>query len=77
MHHLTPLTSQLVHSRYPTEKMRMLNSINIDGTFFCAREAAKHMLASDTKGSIVLIGSMSGSIVNIPQPQTPYNASKV
>ena len=81
---------------YPTEKMRLLNSINIDGTLwalhmlcmlrqltqcgrfcsFCAREAAKHMLANNTQGSIVLIGSMSGSIVNIPQPQTPYNASK-
>jgi len=43
---------------------------------FCAREAAKHMLAQERKGSIVFIGSMSGSIVNIPQPQTPYNASK-
>jgi NAD(P)-dependent dehydrogenase (short-subunit alcohol dehydrogenase family) len=23
-----------------------------------------------------MIGSMSGSIVNVPQPQAPYNASK-
>lgn len=63
-------------TEYPTDKMRQLYGINIDGTFFCAREAAKHMLAADSPGSIVLIGSMSGSIVNIPQPQTPYNASK-
>lgn len=34
------------------------------------------MLTTNTNGSIVLIGSMSGSIVNVPQPQTPYNASK-
>lgn len=61
---------------YPTEKMRQLYGINIDGTFFCAREVARHMLANDQPGSIVLIGSMSGSIVNIPQPQSPYNASK-
>lgn len=27
-------------------------------------------------GSIVMIGSMSGVAVNIPQPQAPYNASK-
>jgi NAD(P)-dependent dehydrogenase (short-subunit alcohol dehydrogenase family) len=27
-------------------------------------------------GSIVMIGSMSGSIVNVPQPQAPYNAAK-
>jgi len=61
---------------YPTEKMRQLYAINIDGTFFCAREVARHMLEKDQPGSIVLIGSMSGSIVNVPQPQSPYNASK-
>lgn len=27
-------------------------------------------------GSIVFIGSMSGAIVNVPQPQAPYNAAK-
>ena len=27
-------------------------------------------------GSIVMIGSMSGVIVNVPQPQAPYNAAK-
>lgn len=52
---------------YPTEKMRQLNGINLDGAFFCAREAARHMIAADRPGSIVLVGSMSGSIVNIPQ----------
>lgn len=25
---------------------------------------------------MIFIGSMSGNIVNIPQPQAPYNASK-
>jgi hypothetical protein len=28
------------------------------------------------KGSIVMVGSMSASIVNVPQAQAPYNASK-
>ncbi|KAJ6070469.1 Glucose/ribitol dehydrogenase [Penicillium canescens] len=27
-------------------------------------------------GNIFMIGSMSGSIVNVPQPQAPYNAAK-
>jgi len=27
-------------------------------------------------GSIVLVASMSAQVVNIPQPQTPYNSSK-
>ena len=30
----------------------------------------------NSPGSIVMIGSMSGSIVNVPQPQAPYNAAK-
>ncbi|RSH85815.1 uncharacterized protein EHS24_003995 [Apiotrichum porosum] len=58
---------------YPTEKIRQLMDINVMGTWFCALEASKLM---PNGGSIILIGSMSGSIVNIPQPQTPYNFSK-
>jgi len=45
-------------------------------SFYTAREAAKDMMRRDAPGSIVLIGSMSGAAVNIPQPQSPYNASK-
>jgi D-arabinitol 2-dehydrogenase len=34
------------------------------------------MADKNTQGSIILIGSMSGIVVNVPQPQTPYNSSK-
>ncbi|KAM0748173.1 putative d-arabinitol 2-dehydrogenase [Meredithblackwellia eburnea MCA 4105] len=61
---------------YPTPRLQLLMNINVNGTYFCAREAAKLMLADETKGSIVLIGSMSSSIVNVPQSQAPYNMSK-
>ncbi len=27
-------------------------------------------------GAITMIGSMSGSVINVPQPQSPYNFSK-
>jgi D-arabinitol 2-dehydrogenase len=27
--------------------------------------------------SIILIGSMSGVVINVPQPQTPYNFSSM
>jgi len=49
--------------------------VNLNGTFWCCREFGKHMLAAKT-GSIVNIGSMSGFIVNKPQEQCYYNASK-
>ena len=49
--------------------------VNVDGLFWCCRAFGRQMLAKG-KGSIVNIGSMSGFIVNKPQPQAFYNASK-
>jgi NAD(P)-dependent dehydrogenase (short-subunit alcohol dehydrogenase family) len=49
--------------------------VNLNGTFWCCRAFGKHMLAAKS-GSIVNIGSMSGFIVNKPQEQAFYNASK-
>jgi len=49
--------------------------VNLNGSFWCARAFGRHMLAAG-QGSIVNVGSMSGFIVNRPQPQSYYNASK-
>jgi NAD(P)-dependent dehydrogenase (short-subunit alcohol dehydrogenase family) len=49
--------------------------VNLNGTFWCCRAFGKHMLAAKA-GSIVNVGSMSGFIVNKPQEQCFYNASK-
>lgn len=49
--------------------------VNLNGTFWCCREFGRHMLAAGA-GAIVNIGSMSGYIVNKPQAQSYYNASK-
>jgi NAD(P)-dependent dehydrogenase (short-subunit alcohol dehydrogenase family) len=49
--------------------------VNLNGTFWCCREFGKYMLAAKS-GVIVNIGSMSGFIVNKPQEQSFYNASK-
>jgi NAD(P)-dependent dehydrogenase (short-subunit alcohol dehydrogenase family) len=49
--------------------------VNLNGTFWCCRAFGKHMLAARS-GSVVNIGSMSGFIVNKPQEQCFYNASK-
>ncbi len=50
-------------------------AVNLDGLFWCCRSFGKRMLERGS-GSIVNIGSMSGFIVNKPQPQSFYNASK-
>ncbi|KAI1794670.1 NAD(P)-binding protein [Ganoderma leucocontextum] len=60
---------------YPFDRIKRLYDINVHGAFFTAREAARNMIPQGG-GSIVLVASMSANIVNIPQPQTPYNASK-
>ena len=49
--------------------------VNLNGLFWCCRSFGKHMLEA-RRGSIVNIGSMSGFIVNKPQPQSYYNTSK-
>ncbi len=49
--------------------------VNLNGLFWCCRAFGRLMLAAG-RGSIVNIGSMSGNIVNKPQPQAQYNASK-
>ncbi len=49
--------------------------VNLNGSFWCARAFGRHMLAAGS-GAIVNIGSMSAVIVNRPQPQSYYNASK-
>jgi NAD(P)-dependent dehydrogenase (short-subunit alcohol dehydrogenase family) len=49
--------------------------VNLNGTFWCCRAFGKHMLDAKS-GAIVNVGSMSGFIVNKPQEQSYYNASK-
>lgn len=55
---------------YPIDRMRKLWNVNVDGTYLFATGIAKHLMGRNAPGSMVLIGSMSGAIVNIPQPQT-------
>lgn len=52
-----------------------VNDVNLNGVFWCNRAFGHHMLARQ-RGAIVNIGSMSGLIVNRPQGQAHYNASK-
>jgi NAD(P)-dependent dehydrogenase (short-subunit alcohol dehydrogenase family) len=60
---------------YPSDRIKRLYDINVHGAFFTAREAAKYMIPQGG-GSIILVASMSANVVNVPQLQTPYNASK-
>jgi NAD(P)-dependent dehydrogenase (short-subunit alcohol dehydrogenase family) len=55
---------------------REVIDINLTGEYIVARSAGRIMIEKHIKGSIINMASMSGSIVNIPQWQASYNASK-
>lgn len=50
--------------------------VNLSGTFYSTQAFAKRLIAADRQGSAILVSSMSGRVVNVPQHQASYNASK-
>ncbi|KIW04457.1 uncharacterized protein PV09_04722 [Verruconis gallopava] len=58
------------------EEWKRIMDINCNGVFLCAQAVARGMISQRSGGSIVLIASLSGHIVNFPQPQAAYNTSK-
>ena len=55
---------------------RKVLSINLDGTFFAAQSFARRALASGRQASVIMVSSMSALIINKPQFQASYSASK-
>jgi NAD(P)-dependent dehydrogenase (short-subunit alcohol dehydrogenase family) len=58
------------------EQWKKVIDINLSGVFLTAQAAGKQMLKQGEGGSIINTASMSAHIVNVPQPQCSYNASK-
>jgi NAD(P)-dependent dehydrogenase (short-subunit alcohol dehydrogenase family) len=59
----------------PDEEWRAVWDVNVDGLWRCSRVVGAQMVGRGT-GAIVNIGSISAQIVNRPQMQPAYNASK-
>jgi len=57
-------------------EFREVLNVNLTGEFIVARAAGRIMIDRGIHGSIINMASMSGSIVNVPQWQASYNASK-
>ncbi len=57
------------------ETWRGIMNLNLDGVLLCAQAEAKVML-QEGYGKIINTASMSAHIVNMPQNQCAYNASK-
>ena len=61
---------------YPAKNAENLMKVNGLGSFYVSQAFARPLIQNNMTGSIILIGSMSGTIVNDPQPQCMYNMSK-
>ncbi|KAI1079979.1 NAD(P)-binding protein [Whalleya microplaca] len=68
--------SNIKAETYDPAMFRRLIDINLTGSFLMSQSVGRAMMAAGKPGSIVLVASMSGSIVNYPQEQSCYNASK-
>lgn len=49
---------------YPVDDFERMLRVNVTGTFLTAKHSARIMIREGTKGSIVMIASMSGQIAN-------------
>lgn len=58
------------------DEWRKVIDVNLAGTFFAAQAFGSALLQAGLPGSAILISSMSGVIVNVPQWAASYNASK-
>jgi NAD(P)-dependent dehydrogenase (short-subunit alcohol dehydrogenase family) len=58
------------------ESWRRVIDINLTGTFLCCQAIGRACRDGGHPGAIVNVSSMSGRVVNVPQHQTSYNASK-
>ncbi len=58
------------------EDFRRVIDVNLNGVYIVSRSAGHAMIDRGIRGTIINMASMSGSIVNIPQWQGSYNASK-
>ncbi|KAL8793858.1 MAG: hypothetical protein Q9195_003584 [Heterodermia aff. obscurata] len=61
---------------YPIEQWRRIFDVNVHGSFLVARAVARDIIARSSSGTIVFTASMSGYIVNTPQPHSAYAVSK-
>jgi NAD(P)-dependent dehydrogenase (short-subunit alcohol dehydrogenase family) len=55
---------------------RKVIDINLTGTFLCCQALGRACRDDGHGGAIVNVSSMSGRVVNVPQHQASYNASK-
>ncbi|GME74729.1 hypothetical protein B5S28_g3201 [[Candida] boidinii] len=61
---------------YPAKNAEQLTKVNLLGSLYVSQSFARPLIKAGKAGAVVLIGSMSGTIVNTPQNQVAYNMTK-
>lgn len=69
------ITSSIAAEDYTTEQWREIMRINLDGAFYTAQAAAR-IFKKQGYGNVIFTASVSATLVNVPQKQAAYNASK-
>ena len=59
----------------PSERWRQVLAVNLDGSFFCARAAGRHMLAAG-RGAVVNVASIMGLVGGAHYPNLAYHSAK-
>ena len=68
--------SNIKAETYDPAMFRRMIDINLTGSFLMAQACGKAMIKAGKPGSMIFVASMSGTVVNYPQEQSCYNASK-
>jgi len=59
----------------PSARWREVHAVSLDGTFLCAREAGRHMLAAG-RGAVVNVASIMGLVGGAHYPNPAYHSAK-
>ena len=59
----------------PTERWRHVLAVNLDGSFFCARAAGRHMVAAG-RGAVVNVAAIMGLVGGAHYPNLAYHSAK-
>jgi NAD(P)-dependent dehydrogenase (short-subunit alcohol dehydrogenase family) len=59
----------------PTERWRQVHAVNLDGSFFCARAAGRHMVAAG-QGAVINVASIMGLVGGGHYPNLAYHSAK-
>ncbi|KAJ5538854.1 Short-chain dehydrogenase/reductase SDR [Penicillium frequentans] len=69
------IVSSIAAEDYTDQQWREIMQVNLDGAFFSAQAAAR-IFKEQGSGNVIFTASVSATLVNVPQKQAAYNASK-